>query len=175
MRWIPTSERLPRPLTYVNATCKKEGRENWIIETCYVPLSGTYNPHGYSDWGNIPILNSGEAEVIAWYEREIPEPWDGGKDLKVRFEEANEDEENLLRAIASSKKMDPREARDILAGVVTHYDPFSEESRAICKAIEALEILEDGEREAKHNLWLIDQGKWPQGKGEARNGSEEQD
>ena len=76
-RWIPVSERLPEPMTFVNATCRSlvDNRENWVVETIYVPIPKEYNPRHYSDWGNIPMLNWGEAEVIAWMERDIPEPY----------------------------------------------------------------------------------------------------
>lgn len=72
--WIPVSERLPNPFEYENCTCHSlvDDREDWVIETCYVPLSQN-SP--YSDWGNIPMLNSRECEVIAWIHRDIPEPY----------------------------------------------------------------------------------------------------
>lgn len=75
-KWIPVSERLPKPYTWVYATCKSlvDDRENWVIDTCYVPLPKEYNSK-YSDWGNIPMLNWGQAEVIAWMEWIIPEPY----------------------------------------------------------------------------------------------------
>ena len=75
--WIPVSERLPKPYTYVNATCRSlvDDRENWVIETIYLPIPKENNERGYSDWGNIPMLNWGKAEVIAWMERKIPEPY----------------------------------------------------------------------------------------------------
>ena len=78
-KWIPVSESLPKPFTFVNATCRSlvDDRENWVIETCYVPIPKAANKNGYSDWGNIPMLNTGEAEVIAWMERVIPEPYKG--------------------------------------------------------------------------------------------------
>ena len=75
-RWIPVSEKLPEPFTNVNATCRSlvDDRENWVVETFYLPIPKDVNKHGYSDWGNIPMLNCGEAEVIAWVERIIPQP-----------------------------------------------------------------------------------------------------
>ena len=75
--WIPVNERLPKPFTYVNATCRSlvDDRENWVIETMYLPIPKENNEQGYSDWGNIPMLNWGKAEVIAWMERKIPEPY----------------------------------------------------------------------------------------------------
>ena len=76
-KWIPVSERLPKPYTFVNATCRSlvDDRENWAIETLYLPIPKENNEQGYSDWGDIPMLNWGEAEVIAWMERKIPEPY----------------------------------------------------------------------------------------------------
>ena len=76
-RWIPVSEKLPQPYMFVNATCRSliDDRENWVIETIYLPIPKEVNKHGYSDWGNIPMLNWGEAEVIAWVERIIPQPY----------------------------------------------------------------------------------------------------
>ena len=76
-RWIPVSEKLPEPFTFVNATCRSlvDDRENWVVETIYSPIPKEVNKHGYSDWGNIPMLNWGEAEVIAWVERVIPQPY----------------------------------------------------------------------------------------------------
>lgn len=75
--WIPVTERLPKPFTFVNATCRSlvDDREDWVIETLYLPIPKEANKNGYSDWGNIPMLNWGEAEVIAWVERIIPEPY----------------------------------------------------------------------------------------------------
>lgn len=72
--WIPVSERLPRAFSFVNCTCHSliDDREDWVVETCYVP-----EPHNspYSDWGNIPMLNRCECEVIAWMYRYIPKPY----------------------------------------------------------------------------------------------------
>ena len=75
--WIPVSERLPELYTFVYATCHSlvDDREDWVIETCYVPIPKEYNSRRFSDWGNIPMLNHGEAEVIAWMKRDIPEPY----------------------------------------------------------------------------------------------------
>ena len=80
--WIPCSERLPKPFTYVNATCRSlaDNRENWVIETMYLPIPKENNAQGYSDWGNIPMINWGKAEVIAWMERKIPEPYKESED-----------------------------------------------------------------------------------------------
>ena len=76
-RWIPVSEKLPEPFTFVNATCRSlvDDRENWVVETLYSPIPKEVNKRGYSNWGNIPMLNWGEAEVIAWVERIIPQPY----------------------------------------------------------------------------------------------------
>lgn len=76
-KWIPVSERLPEPYMFVNATCRSlvDDRENWVVETIYLPIPKEHNPRHYSDWGNIPMLNWGDAEVIAWMERIIPEPY----------------------------------------------------------------------------------------------------
>ena len=73
-RWIPTSERLPEPFSYVNCTCHSliDDREDWVVETVYIPQQPN-SP--YSDWGNIPMLNWGECEVIAWMYRDIPDPY----------------------------------------------------------------------------------------------------
>lgn len=74
LRWIPVSERLPKKFSYVNCTCRSliDDRASWVIETCYVPQPSN-SP--YSDWGNIPMLNDGDCEVVAWMYREIPEPY----------------------------------------------------------------------------------------------------
>ena len=75
-RWIPISERLPKAYEFVNCTCHSliDDREDWVIETCYIPQLPN-SP--YSDWGNIPMLNSCECEVIAWMHRDIPKPYKG--------------------------------------------------------------------------------------------------
>lgn len=58
----------------MNCTCHSliDNREDWVVETFYMP-----QPSGspYSDWGNIPMLNNGKCEVIAWMYRNIPEPY----------------------------------------------------------------------------------------------------
>jgi hypothetical protein len=73
-RWIPVSEMLPEAPGFVNCTCHSliDNREDWVVETFYMP-----HPSGspYSDWGNIPMLNDGECEVVAWMYRNIPEPY----------------------------------------------------------------------------------------------------
>lgn len=75
--WISVNERLPKPFTFVNATCRSlvDDRENWVVETLYLPIPKENNEQGYSDWGNIPMLNWHKAEVIAWMERKIPKPY----------------------------------------------------------------------------------------------------
>ena len=72
--WIPVSERLPKAFEFVNCTCHSlvDDREDWVVETVYIPQS---SDSPYSDWGNIPMLNSGDCEVIAWVHRDIPEPY----------------------------------------------------------------------------------------------------
>ena len=73
-RWIPCSEMLPEAPGFVNCTCHSliDNREDWVVETFYMP-----HPSGspYSDWGNIPMLNDGKCEVVAWMYRNIPEPY----------------------------------------------------------------------------------------------------
>ena len=73
-RWIPVSERLPKTFELVNCTCHSliDDREDWVVETCYIPQ---FQDSPYSDWGNIPMLNEGNCEVIAWMHRDIPEPY----------------------------------------------------------------------------------------------------
>lgn len=73
-RWIPISERLPREFEFVNCTCHSliDDREDWVVETVYIPQP---SDSPYSDWGNIPMLNSGDCEVVAWVHRDIPEPY----------------------------------------------------------------------------------------------------
>lgn len=78
-RWIPVSERLPKPYTYVNATCRSlvDDRADWVVETFYLPIPKENNERGYSDWGDIPMLIWHKAEVVAWMEHKIPEPYKG--------------------------------------------------------------------------------------------------
>lgn len=73
-KWIPVSERLPKEFEFVNCTCHSliDDREDWVIETVYIPLPPD-SP--YSDWGNIPMLNMGDCEVVAWMHRDIPKPY----------------------------------------------------------------------------------------------------
>lgn len=74
--WIPVSERLPEAFRFVNCTCHSliDDREDWVVETCYLPQ---LPDSPYSDWGNIPMLNNGDCEVVAWMYRNIPEPYKG--------------------------------------------------------------------------------------------------
>lgn len=80
-RWIPVSERLPNGFDYVFCTCHSliDNRADWVIET-------VYNPHfkkkTYSEWGNIPMLNSDHCEVTAWMHREFPEPYEAESEDK---------------------------------------------------------------------------------------------
>lgn len=78
-QWIPCSERLPKAFEFVNCTCHSliDNREDWVIETVYVPQP---SDSLYSDWGNIPMLNSGDCKVVAWMHRYIPEPYRGGEE-----------------------------------------------------------------------------------------------
>lgn len=73
-KWIPVSERLPESFRFVNCTCHSliDDREDWVVETCYLPQP---KDSPYSDWGNIPMLNAGDCEVVAWMYRDIPEPY----------------------------------------------------------------------------------------------------
>ena len=73
-RWIPCSERLPKEFEFVNCTCHSliDDREDWVVETVYIPQP---SDSPYSDWGNIPMLNSGDCEVVAWVHRYIPKPY----------------------------------------------------------------------------------------------------
>lgn len=72
--WIPVSERLPKAYEFVNCTCHSliDDREDWVIETVYIPQP---SDSPYSDWGNIPMLNSGDCKVVAWMHRDIPQPY----------------------------------------------------------------------------------------------------
>lgn len=72
--WIPVGERLPKAFEFVNCTCHSliDDREDWVIETIYIPQP---SDSPYSDWGNIPMLNSGDCKVVAWMHRDIPEPY----------------------------------------------------------------------------------------------------
>lgn len=74
VEWIPVSERLPKTFEFVNCTCHSliDDREDWVVETCYIPQ---FSDSPYSDWGNIPMLNEGNCEVVAWIHRDIPKPY----------------------------------------------------------------------------------------------------
>ena len=73
-KWIPVSERLPEAFSFVNCTCHSliDDRKDWVVETCYIPQ---LQDSPYSDWGNIPMLNMGDCEVVAWMYRDIPKPY----------------------------------------------------------------------------------------------------
>lgn len=73
-QWIPCSERLPKAFEYVNCTCHSliDDRDDWVVETVYVPQP---SDSPLSDWGNVPMLNSGNCKVVAWMHRDIPEPY----------------------------------------------------------------------------------------------------
>ena len=79
--WILVSERLPKAFEFVNCTCHSliDDREDWVVETVYIPQPSV-SP--YSDWGNIPMLNSGDCEVVAWMHRDIPEPYKAESEVK---------------------------------------------------------------------------------------------
>ena len=83
-RWIPCSEMLPEAPGFVNCTCHSliDNREDWVVETFYMP-----HPSGspYSDWGNIPMLNDGKCEVVAWMYRNIPEPYKAESEDKEKL------------------------------------------------------------------------------------------
>ncbi len=80
-KWIPVSERLPEKYRFVNCTCHSliDDREDWVVETVYIPQPSN-SP--YSDWGNIPILNWKQAEVVAWMYRDIPKPYKAESEVK---------------------------------------------------------------------------------------------
>lgn len=80
-KWIPVSEELPEEFEFVNVTCHSliDDRDDWVVETVYIPQS---SDSPYSDWGNIPMLNWGECEVVAWMHRDIPEPYKAEKESK---------------------------------------------------------------------------------------------
>ena len=80
-KWIPVSERLPETFDYVYCTCHSliDDREDWVVETVYIPQ---LSDSPYSDWGNIPILNWKEAEVVAWMYRDTPKPYKAESELK---------------------------------------------------------------------------------------------
>ena len=78
-RWIPISEKLPKAFEFVNCTCHSliDDRDDWVVESIYIPQP---SDSPYSDWGNIPMLNSGDCEVVAWMHRDIPEPYKAESD-----------------------------------------------------------------------------------------------
>lgn len=69
--WIPCSSgELPGEYMSFYATVKSliDNRECWVIEGMYTKLW---------QWGKIPMIDRGEAEVIAWMPKYLPEPWKG--------------------------------------------------------------------------------------------------
>ena len=80
-RWISVSERMPKACEFVNCTCRSliDDREDWVVETVYIPQ---LPDSPYSDWGNIPMLNCGDCEVVAWMYRDIPKPYKAESELK---------------------------------------------------------------------------------------------
>lgn len=66
LEWVSVNDRLPEPYFPIWAACKADGRENWVIETGYIPESR-------SPWGNYQLLVNGKATVYAWAERHQPE------------------------------------------------------------------------------------------------------
>lgn len=72
--WIPCSERLPEGWQWFYATCrsKVDNRENWVIEGLSTP---------WKLWGDLPpMVKEGDAEIIAWMPKELPEPYKGDTD-----------------------------------------------------------------------------------------------
>lgn len=69
-QWIPCSERLPGEYMSFYATVKSliDNRERWVIEGMYTTLW---------EWGKIPMIDNGEAKVIAWMPKDLPEAWRG--------------------------------------------------------------------------------------------------
>ena len=69
-QWVPCSERLPGEYMQFYATVKSlvDNRERWVIEGMYTTIW---------QWGKIPMIDIGEAEVIAWMPKYLPEPWRG--------------------------------------------------------------------------------------------------
>ena len=70
-QWVPCSERLPGEYMSFYATVKSliDNRECWVIEGMYTK---------FWQWGKIPMIDIGEAEVIAWMPKCFPEPYKGG-------------------------------------------------------------------------------------------------
>ena len=69
--WIPIDKEQPTMHQAVYVTCKAAGRKNWVAQTTY-----------RGSW-DIPIVNKGEAKVIAWMPFTIPAPYIGGTDDKT--------------------------------------------------------------------------------------------
>ena len=104
--WIPVSERLPKPFSYVNCTCHSliDDREDWVVETCYVPQPSN-SP--YSDWGNIPMLNKGDCEVVAWVYREIPKPYKAESEIHCTWTDS-EIAKSFIEDVEAVKDLLPR-------------------------------------------------------------------
>lgn len=64
--WTPIEKDLPSKHQAVYVTCKAAGRKNWVAQTTY-----------RGSW-DIPIVNSGKGEVIAWMPLTVPTPYKGG-------------------------------------------------------------------------------------------------
>lgn len=63
--WTPVEKDLPSNHQVVFVTCKAAGRKNWVAQTTY-----------RGSW-DIPMVNRGESEVIAWMPFTIPAPYGG--------------------------------------------------------------------------------------------------
>ena len=72
-KWIPVEERLPNEFQLVYASCECEGGEPWVIDCMYATAYTTI--YRGSPWGNVPILTTGEAKVVAWMPKRYPEPY----------------------------------------------------------------------------------------------------
>ena len=68
--WIPCSERFPEDWEYVYATCISmiDNREPWVIEGLYYNGCGGFERMS-------PMLELGDAKVIAWMPKELPAPY----------------------------------------------------------------------------------------------------
>lgn len=67
--WIPCSEQKPPEYTQIYVTCHSlcDDRPDWVAETFY------------TDRWNIPIVDWGDAEVIAWMYVKDPKPYEEGE------------------------------------------------------------------------------------------------
>lgn len=68
--WIPVSERLPEDWMMVYATCISliDNRNPWVIEGIYFSGCGGFERM-------TPMLEYGDAEVMAWMPKKYPEPY----------------------------------------------------------------------------------------------------